>query len=75
MFFLKSVLFFMPTFCAITGKTYRKVYKRSHSMKATITKLKPNLQKIKIGNRRVKVCTKALKMLKKKPNKSYSIYL
>ncbi len=56
----------MPAFCALTGKTYLKVCKRSKSMRGTLTKVKPNLQRIKIGNKRVKISTRALKTLKKR---------
>ena len=55
----------MPAFCAITGTTYRMVRKRSKSMQGTLTKVKPNLQRIKIGNKRVKITTRALRTLKK----------
>jgi ribosomal protein L28 len=56
----------MPASCAITGVTYRKVHKRSKSMQSTITKVRANLQKIKIGNRRIKVSARAMRTLKKK---------
>jgi ribosomal protein L28 len=56
----------MPAKCAITGKTYMRVKKRSKSMQATITRVRPNLQRIKIGNKRVKICVRALRTLKKK---------
>jgi ribosomal protein L28 len=55
----------MPAFCAITGTTYRMVRKRSKSMQGTLTKVKPNLQRIKIGNKRVKISTRALRTMKK----------
>lgn len=55
----------MPAFCALTGTTYRIVKKRSKSMHATKTKVKPNLQRIKVGNRRIKISTRALRTLKK----------
>lgn len=51
--------------CAATLKTYRMVRKRSKSMQGTLTKVKPNLQRIKIGNKRVKISTRALRTLKK----------
>jgi ribosomal protein L28 len=55
----------MPAFCAITGTTYRIVRKRSKSMQGTLTKVKPNLQKIRIGNKQVKISTRALRTMKK----------
>ena len=55
----------MPASCAITGKTYMVVRKRSKSMRGTLTKVKPNLQKIKIGNKQVKICTRALRTMKR----------
>jgi ribosomal protein L28 len=55
----------MPAMCAITGTSYRMVRKRSKSMRGTLTKVKPNLQKIKIGNKQVKISTRALRTLKK----------
>ena len=63
----------MANFCALTGKSYHKVHKRSHSMRSTITRLKPNLQKIKVGNKQVKVCTRALKTMKKYPMRSFKL--
>ena len=62
----------MPAKCAITGTTYKKVKKRSKSMQATITKVKPNLQRIKIGNKRVKISVRALRTLKKKASKGFA---
>jgi ribosomal protein L28 len=56
----------MSAFCALTGKTYLKVCKRSKSMRGTLTKVKPNLQRIKIGNKRIKISTRALKTLRKR---------
>ncbi|NJK71394.1 50S ribosomal protein L28 [Candidatus Gracilibacteria bacterium] len=56
----------MPAKCAITGTTYKKVKKRSKSMQSTITRVRSNLQKIKIGNKQVKVSVRALRTLKKK---------
>ena len=58
----------MPAMCALTGKTYRKVFKRPKSMHATPTKVKPNLQKIRIGNKQIKICTRALRTMKKYAN-------
>jgi ribosomal protein L28 len=55
----------MPAMCAATLKTYRMVRKRSKSMQGTLTKVKPNLQRIKIGNKRVKISARALRTLKK----------
>lgn len=54
----------MPATCAITGKTYKMVTKRSHSKVGTKTKVKPNLQRVRIGNKMVKISTRALKKLK-----------
>ena len=51
--------------CAVTGKSYMIVRKRSKSMRGTLTKVKPNLQRIKIGNKRVKISTRALRTMKK----------
>jgi ribosomal protein L28 len=55
----------MPAMCAITGKTYKKIIKRSKSMQSTITRVKPNLQKIRIGNKQVKISVRALRTLRK----------
>jgi ribosomal protein L28 len=55
----------MPAMCAITGKTYKMVTKRSKSMRGTKTKVSANLQRVKIGNKRVKISTRALRTLKK----------
>lgn len=65
------MLFIMPASCAITGVTYRKVHKRSKSMQSTITRVRANLQKIKIGNKRIKVSARALRTLKK--NSTYTV--
>ena len=58
-------LIIMPAMCAVTGKSYMIVRKRSKSMRGTLTKVKPNLQRIKIGNKRVKISTRALRTMKK----------
>ncbi len=59
----------MPAKCAITGVTYKRVKKRSKSMQSTITRVKPNLQRVKIGNKRVKISVRALRTLKRKADK------
>lgn len=56
----------MPATCALTGKTYKRVIKRSKSMRGTVTKVKPNLQRVKIGNKRIKISTRALRTVKNK---------
>jgi ribosomal protein L28 len=58
----------MPAKCKVTGKSYHKVTKRSKSMRGTLTRLKSNLQRVKVGNKRVKISTGALRTLKKKTN-------
>ena|GEM_PF-2355023 len=63
----------MPATCALTGITYRKVNKRSHSMRGTLTKVKANLQRVRIGNKMVKLSTTALKTMKKNKFKSYPL--
>lgn len=65
----------MANICAITGKKYRKVTKRSHSMRGTITRLKANLQYIKVGNKRVKVSANAIKTMKKYPHRSFPLLI
>ena len=55
----------MPAMCAVTGKTYRMVTKRSKSMIGTKTKVKANLQRIRIGNKMVKISARALRTMKK----------
>ncbi len=59
----------MPATCALTGKTYMTVKKRSHSNRGTNTKVHANLQKIRVGNKTIKVSARALRTLKKKFNK------
>ncbi len=63
----------MPAMCAISGKTYKKTIKRSHSMQGTIVRRKPNLQSIRIGNKKVKICTKMLRTMKKNKMKQWKI--
>jgi ribosomal protein L28 len=60
----------MPAFCILSGKSYKIVNKRSHSMIGTKTKVKANLQKIKIGNQQVKISARALRTMKKNPDQS-----
>jgi len=55
----------MPATCILTGKSYLKVTKRSKSMRGTHTRLKANLQKIKIGNKSYKISARGLRTLKK----------
>jgi ribosomal protein L28 len=61
---MKLISYYMPARCAITGKTRMRVKKRSKSMQATVTHVKPNLQRILIGNKRIKICTRALRTMK-----------
>lgn len=63
----------MPAFCALTGKTCRVVNKRSHSMRGTLTKVKPNLQKIKVGNKQVKISARGIRTMKKNKFKAYPL--
>ena len=51
----------MPRMCAICGKGYSKTIKRSHSMRASIKRLLPNLQWTKHEGQRVKACTSCIK--------------
>ncbi|MCL5666254.1 MAG: 50S ribosomal protein L28 [Patescibacteria group bacterium] len=51
----------MPRQCAICGKTYSRTIKRSHSMRASIVRLKPNLQYSVFNGKRVKACTRCIK--------------
>lgn len=51
----------MPRMCAICGKTYSRTIKRSHSMRASIVRLKPNLQYAVFGGKRVKACARCIK--------------
>jgi ribosomal protein L28 len=63
----------MPAQCALTGKTYRMTTKRSHSMRATLTKVKANLQRVRIGNKIVKLSTRAIRTMKKNSQKAYPL--
>ena len=48
--------------CTICGKGYMNVTRRSHSMRATKTRLYPNLQWLTIDHgQRVKSCVKCMK--------------
>jgi ribosomal protein L28 len=47
--------------CAVCGKTYSRTIKRSHSMRASIKRLLPNLQWTRIDGQRVKACTRCIK--------------
>ena len=51
----------MPRMCAICSKGYSKTIKRSHSMRASIVRLQPNLQWTQHEGRRVKACTRCMK--------------
>jgi ribosomal protein L28 len=63
----------MPATCAMTGKTYKMTNKRSHSMRHTLTKVKANLQRVRIGNKLVKLSTRAMRTMKKNPEKAYPL--
>ena len=63
-----SHLNFMPRMCTICGKSYSRTIKRSHSMRASIRRLLPNLQWAMHNGRRVKVCTRCIRT-KAKPAK------
>lgn len=57
----------MARVCTICGKGYLSTVKRSHSMRATKTRLYPNLQWLKIAHgQRVKACTKCMKTYHRK---------
>jgi ribosomal protein L28 len=56
----------MPRQCEICGKGYSKTIKRSHSMRASIRRLLPNLQWARINGKRVKACTRCIKTAGKK---------
>lgn len=50
--------------CKICEKGYRRVLSRSHSMRATIRRLQPNLQWLRLPDgKRVKACTKCIKSI------------
>lgn len=51
----------MPRMCAICGKTYSRTIKRSHSMRASIVRLLPNLQYARFNGKRVKACARCIK--------------
>ncbi len=51
----------MPRMCTICGKTYSRTIKRSHSMRASIVRLSPNLQYAVFDGKRVKACTRCIK--------------
>jgi len=61
----------MPAMCAISGKTYKKTIKRSHSMQGTIIRRRANLQRVLIGNKKIKICTKVLRTMKRNPMKQW----
>jgi ribosomal protein L28 len=56
----------MPRICPISGTKYQKVTDRSHSMQSTIRRRNPNFILVRIGNKKIKIAAKALKLLKKK---------
>jgi ribosomal protein L28 len=51
----------MPRMCNVCGKTYSRTIKRSHSMRASIRRLQPNLQYTVVGGQRMKACTRCIK--------------
>jgi len=52
----------MPRLCTICGKGYSKTIKRSHSMQASIKRLSPNLQWLRVADgSRVKACTRCMR--------------
>ncbi len=64
---LKLSIKYMPRMCSVCGKTYSKTIKRSHSMRASIRRLKSNLQWSRDDNgQRVKSCTSCIKAQVKK---------
>jgi ribosomal protein L28 len=57
----------MPRMCTICGKTYSRTIKRSHSMRASIRRLLPNLQWTRVDGQRVKACARCIKTQSKLP--------
>ncbi len=55
----------MPRMCAVCGKSYSRTIKRSHSMRASIRRLLPNLQWTMVGKLRVKACARCIKSASK----------
>lgn len=52
----------MPRLCTICGKGYSKTIKRSHSMRASIRRLSPNLQWARLADgSRAKACTRCMR--------------
>lgn len=51
----------MPRMCAICEKSYSRTIKRSHSMRASIVRLLPNLQYAVFDGKRVKACTRCIR--------------
>jgi ribosomal protein L28 len=49
--------------CNICGRGPQKVIRRSHSKHAVLAKQYLNLQVRKVGNKKIKVCTRCLKTL------------
>ena len=64
---LLKEIYYMPRMCSACGKTYSKTIKRSHSMRASIVRLKANLQWTRdVNGNRVKACTRCMKAVNKK---------
>ena len=51
----------MPRMCTVCGKTYSRTIKRSHSMRASIKRLLPNLQYSMVDGQRVRTCTRCMR--------------
>lgn len=51
----------MPRMCQVCGKIYSRTIKRSHSMRASIKRLLPNLQYSMVNGQRVKSCTRCMR--------------
>ena len=51
----------MPRMCAVCGKSYSRTIKRSHSMRASIKRLLPNLQWTRVDGKRLKACARCIK--------------
>jgi ribosomal protein L28 len=51
--------------CDICGKGTQTMVKRTHSNKANKTTKKANIQTKKVGGRKIKICAKCLRTIKK----------
>jgi ribosomal protein L28 len=56
----------MARTCPVSGKSYQRIKSRSHSMRISIKRRKPNFIVKKVGNKKIKLTARAWRTIRNK---------